>query len=244
MRVLRMLLAVGLLALGVPAGALAHGDGPTHYLETFDLYPGFSPEPSATVELQLMGFVQAANTAGYPVKVGLANEGDVTDRPQVIRRPQAYAEDVVASIGYRNLRGPVVIVTPHGVGVAGYEQRGGELRKIDSAAAARLAEGLDLPLHANSDAMAKAAIEATRQVARAGGYPLPAEVPPARLALPPARPTSDATAGGEAAGSGGGASGWLPLAVFGVVFGLAAAIFEIRIRMSRHERLDSASSPN
>jgi hypothetical protein len=116
MRALGLLSAVALLALALPGVAGAHGDGPTHYLESFDLYPGFSPEPSSRVELQLMGFVQAARRPGVPVKVALANEGDVTDRPQVLRRPQAYAESVAAAIAARE---PVIVVTPHGVGIAG-----------------------------------------------------------------------------------------------------------------------------
>ena len=112
----RLLLVTVLLTLGLPAGALAHGDGPKHYLEGVDVYPGFSPPPTSLVERELTGLVQAANQAGVPLKVAVASEGDVLDRPRDLRRPQAYAESVAAFI---RARGPVIIVTPYGIGIAG-----------------------------------------------------------------------------------------------------------------------------
>src|SRR3954453_6363871 len=116
MRAVPALLAAVLLALALPGAALAHGDGPTHSLEFDDLYPGYSPPPTTMVERQLRGYVQAAVRAGVPVKVAVATEGDVTDRPQVLRRPQAYAEDIVAQTG---IKVPVIVVTPYGVGIVG-----------------------------------------------------------------------------------------------------------------------------
>src|SRR3954452_21753920 len=115
MRVVPALLAAVLLALALPGGALAHGDGPVHSLELDDVYPGFSPPPTSMVERQLRGYVQAAADAGAPVKVAVATEGDVTDRPQELRRPQAYAESVIAITGAKV---PVIIVTPYGIGIA------------------------------------------------------------------------------------------------------------------------------
>jgi hypothetical protein len=214
MPVSRVLLAAVLLVLGLPAVALAHGDGPTHYLEGVDLYPGFSPPPTSTVELQLMGFVEAAHRAGAPVKVAVASEGDVTDRPEALRRPQAYAEGIAKATG---LRVPVIIVTPYGIGVAGAK-----------------APDIDLPLHPSSDLMATTAIDVVRAVAAASGHPLPAEVPPARR--PPAIASTEPIAGTE-----GGADGWLPFAVFGAVFGAAALLFEVRLRLRR--RRGSPSTP-
>ena len=76
-RILRVLLAVGVATFVAPAASHAHGDGPTHYLETQGFYPGVSPAPSPKVELQLMGYVQAAQQAGYPMRVAVANEGEL-----------------------------------------------------------------------------------------------------------------------------------------------------------------------
>src|SRR4051794_7777864 len=101
MRSLCVLLATALLALGLPAVAGAHGDGPAHFLETADLYPGFNPPPTSEIERQLMGYVLAAQRAGFPVKVAIASEGDVTDRPAMLRRPQVYAEAVARTTAAR-----------------------------------------------------------------------------------------------------------------------------------------------
>src|SRR3954447_16268176 len=106
MRVVPALLAAVLLALALPGGALAHGDGPTHSLEFDDLYPGYSPPPTSMVERQLRGYVQAAAAAVVPVTVAVATEGDATARPRVLGRPRAYAEAIVRETG---LRGPVII---------------------------------------------------------------------------------------------------------------------------------------
>src|SRR4051794_4173917 len=154
MRVVPALFAAVLLALALPGGALAHGDGPMHSLESDDVYPGYSPPPTSMVERQLRGYVQAAARAGSPVKVAVATEGDVTDRPQALRRPQAYAENIVAVTG---IKVPVIVVTPYGVGVAGGK-------------APRVA----VPLSAGADMLAKTAMDAVRAVAGAAGHPLPA----------------------------------------------------------------------
>src|SRR4051794_7969288 len=156
MRVAGALLAAMLLALALPGGALAHGDGPTHFLELEDVYPGYASPPTAMVERQLRGYVLAAARAGMPVKVAVATEGDVTDRPRELRRPQVYAESVVAIAG---VKVPVIVVTPYGVGIVG--------AKAPHIAVAR---------NASADLMARTAMQAIRAVTKAGGHPLPAKV--------------------------------------------------------------------
>jgi hypothetical protein len=204
-----------LLATLAPASAaFAHGDGPTHFLEGDDLYPGYSPPPTSLVERELRGYVQAAARAGVPVKVAVATEGDVTDRPGALRRPQAYAEDVFRRIGAQV---PVIIVTPYGVGIAG-------ARTVD----------VDAPLHANSDLLAKTAMDAVRAVARAAHHPLPAHVQPA--AGPPVGAVATPSPGADS-------RGWLPIGVFFAVFCGAALLFETRARLTRRRaRLDSTSN--
>src|SRR3954453_19385768 len=162
MRVVPALFAAVLLALALPGGALAHGDGPVHSLELDDVYPGYASPPTSMVERQLRGYVQAAADAGAPVKVAVATEGDVTDRPQELRRPQTYAESVVAITG---IKVPVIVVTPYGVGVAGAK-----------------APHISVPLNATPALLGKTAMAPVGAVAKAGGHPLPATV---ALAPPP-----------------------------------------------------------
>src|SRR3954468_7389894 len=211
MRAVPALLAAVLLALALPGVALAHGDGPTHFLELDDLYPGYSPPPSSTVERQLKGYVLAAARAGMPVKVAVANEGDVTDRPGALRRPQAYAESVVAITG---IKVPVIVVTPYGVGIVGAK-----------------APHISVPLHADADLMAKTAMETVRAVAKASGHPLPAKV-----ALAPPPPASAVGVVATPVPAGGDSRGWLPFGVFLAVFGVVALIFEVRGRLGRRRR--------
>src|SRR3954464_1859739 len=120
---MRVLLAALLVLLCVPAGALAHGDASTHYLENGNFYPGFSTQPpSQAAELQLMGLLEAADKAGYPIKVSiLGDESDVSDRPEMFKNPQRYAEIVARDVKRSSgpLQAPVIIVSPNGIGVAG-----------------------------------------------------------------------------------------------------------------------------
>jgi len=210
------------MVLGLPAGALAHGDGPSHYLESESLYASTAPPPPSGVALQLRGYIDAAQRAGYPVKVGLANEGDVTDYPQFVRQPQRYAENVAATLSSDGpLAAPVLIVTPFGVGVAGTESRDGVARELSSARARQLVGGFTPKRRMRSDAMAIVAMKAVRRVATAGGHPLPAKIPPAELPVLTPSESPD------------GSRGWLPFAVFAAVFCTAALLYEIRARISR-----------
>jgi hypothetical protein len=204
------LLGACAIALAAPAGALAHGDPSSHYLEVDQLYPGFANRPSQRVELELMGLLEAAKQAGYPIKVSLVGSADdLTEDPGMYDTPQRYAEHVVSLLGRDRLEAPVLVVTPNGIGVAGTQGREG---RAD-------AGELSISSSAQGDDLARAASLAVRRLARSAGHPLPADVPPARViaAAPP----------------GDGGSGWLPFALFGAVFLGAWAYFEIRTRASR-----------
>jgi hypothetical protein len=211
-------------ALAAPSNALAHGDPPSHYLEAEQLYPAFADRPSQAIELQLLGLLQAAEQRGYPIKVALvAAEGDLTDDPAMLRRPQRYAEFVGAELG-KSVRAPILIVTPFGFGVSGRELRNGRLRPISRADARSLVRGLALPSRAQGDALAKASMAAVRQIARAGDRPLPAKVPPARV-LGSREP---------AGGSGGGSTDLVRIAVlFGATFLVLWVSYEAWLRRRR-----------
>ena len=56
--------------------------------------------PSPALELQLLGLLGAAADRGYPIKVALvADEDDLAHRPIMLRRPQLYADTLVAELG-------------------------------------------------------------------------------------------------------------------------------------------------
>ena len=198
-----------LAALALPSGALAHGDPASHYLEAEQLYPAFASRPSQARELRLLGLLQAAERLGYPIKVALvATVDDLTDGPQMLRRPQAYAEFVSSELG-GELEAPVLIVTPHGLGVSGRPKP----------AALR---GIEVPEQARGDALAATAMLAVRRLAASDGHPLPANVPPARLV------------GGVApADDGGGIDLRLTAVLFTAVLLAALVGFELWTRVPR-----------
>ena len=195
-----------LLALAAPGGPMGHGDPASHYLEAESLYPAFADRPSQAVELELLDLLQAAERRGYPIKVALvASADDLTDDPSMIRRPQRYADFVGRELG---TSAPIVVVTPFGFGVSG------------AGARRSLVAGLNVPRR-DGDALARAAMGAVRQIARAGGHPLPADVPPAPML------GSDAPAG---SGSGDLIR---VVALFGVTFLVLFLTFELWSRRGR-----------
>jgi hypothetical protein len=211
MRPLRVLLAALLVLLTVPVAAWAHGDPTTHYLESSDFYPGFSVKrPSQATELQLMGLMEAAKQAGYPMKVSiLGDESDVSDKPEMLKKPQKYANFVATELKRSKvpLAGPVVIVSPYGIGIAGPG-----------------AQPLDVPTGDDGEQLAAAATTAIRQLAQNAGHALPANVPPAKV--PAVNPV-------KASGPGYDLSGLTPFAVFIAIFGSAVLYLHIRTRLAR-----------
>jgi hypothetical protein len=217
---LRAFLAAAIAVLCAPAVALAHGDPASHYLETGSLYPSFEHQPSQDVELQLIGVLDAAKKAGYPIKVSLVTAADVADTPEMLNKPQEYAEFVVgALVGSRvPVEAPVVIVTPAGIGVAGPGAE--EMRGVTTGT--------------TGDALARAAMTAVRDIAAKAGHPLPAHIPPAQVAIVPPK-------GGGLPSVDFGAL--TPLLVFAVIFGGAALLFELRQRLSRRGALSLRRIP-
>jgi hypothetical protein len=211
----QVVIAALLVLFSAPAVALAHGDAASHYLETGSLYAAFSDQPSEQVELQLIGLLDATQKAHYPLKVALiANESDVPDMPEMLGKPQEYAEYVVAQLkGVRvAVNAPVLVVAPSGIGLAGPQPNGA-------------VAGIELPKGASGDALAIAAQAAVRHLAQVSGHPLPANVPPAKV---PVVPQSSGTTS-----SGYGLGGLVPIAVFAAIFGSAPALYEGRARLRR-----------
>jgi hypothetical protein len=173
-----------LAALAAASSASAHGDPASHYLETDPLYPSFANRPSQDVELGLLGLLQEAERRGYPIKVALVDRGDLVEQPGLARKPRRYAEFVTSTLEFSDdLAAPVVIVTPHGIGVGGRERRRNRVRFVGVARGRALTAGVSVPEEADGDALARVATTVVRRIARAGGQPLPADVPPARLVV-------------------------------------------------------------
>jgi hypothetical protein len=171
-----------LVALGVPAGALAHGDPTAHYLETDALLTSYSAPPDLRVERRLRGVLDAAAARGYPIKVALiANEGDTGGEPEPLADTQTYVATVSAQLeGVRPLEAPVLIVTPRGYGLGGRQPRDGRLTRVTPALAASLTRDLPLAGKEEGTALARTAMVAVRHLAAAGGHPLPKHIPPAK----------------------------------------------------------------
>jgi hypothetical protein len=210
MRPMRVLFALLSVLLCVPAVALAHGDASTHYLENGNLYPGFSTQRlSQPDELALLGLLDAAQKAGYPIKVSvLGDVSDVSDRPTMFKHPQRYAEVIATDLKRSNitLSAPVIVVSPYGIGVAGP----GAQRVDDT----------------SGDQLGQAAMAAVREVAQMGGHALPANVAPMKV---PVVPPSKSSGGGN----GYDLSGLTPFAVFIAIFGSAVLYLQIRTRLAR-----------
>lgn len=161
---------------------MAHGDPTAHYLETDSLLTSYASPPDLAVERRLRGVLDAAAARGYPIKVVLfANEGDTGGDPGPLEDTQTYVTTVSDQLeATRPLRAPVLIVTPHGYGLAGKQPRGGTLRPITRPLAARLAHDLPPAKKAEGTALARTAMVAIRRLAAAGGHPLPKRIPPAK----------------------------------------------------------------
>jgi hypothetical protein len=192
---------------------MGHGDPASHYLEAEQLYPALASRPSQARELRLLGLLQAAERRDYPIKVALvATVDDLTDEPQMLRRPQAYADFVASELG-GGLEAPVLIVTPYGLGVSG--QRGPRVP----------VRGIGVPRRADGDALAATAMVAVRRLAASDGHPLPAKVPPARLVS-----RGVASAPGD---DSGGIDLRLAAVLFTAVLLVGLLAFELWIRVPR-----------
>jgi len=216
--------AAALVAAAPPA--LAHGDPSSHFLETGPLYPAVADPPTQDTELSLLGLLHAARDNGYPIKVALvANEQDLTEDPSMLLRPQAYADYVAGELSRLGpLRGPVLVVSPTGYGLAGnVPGPGGDLQPLSRDQSSTLVAGLAPVAGEGGEALAGLALAATRGLAAEAGRPLPAYVPPAQALRAPAPASSSGS---------GGWNPWLALGVFVGVFLFAVLAYEAQRRLA------------
>ena len=154
----RALAAALAAALAVVGGASAHGDPSTHTLESDNLYPAVASRPSQALELRLIGLLRAVAARGYPVKIALVANADDLEDATMLARPQRTRSTSSGSSGARGvLRGPLVVITPTGFGVAGRELRSGRLQGVPPASRWAPLRGLRISPAADGDALARTA---------------------------------------------------------------------------------------
>jgi len=170
-----MLAAAALLAL--PPVARADGDPASDVLPSQDIFFPYAPPTSATLRTALTKVLKQATTAGYPMKVALIESaGDLGSYPQMFNQPQRYANLLAGELptnphGSIRTRPHLLVVMPVGIG-------GDNLgEKVDEALAP-----VKVDPAAQSDGLARAALEAVARVATANGHQV-AVPPEAKLKL-------------------------------------------------------------
>ena len=183
-RSLALLLALAAL---MPASAGANGDPASDVLLTQDHFLPYAPPVQERLATALEDVLRSVREAGYPMKVALImTERDLGAYSQLFNRPQEYADLLTRELATLNPHGdPVKDVHLLVVMAGGFG--GNDLgEKVDDALG-----GITIQGEAQSDGLAKAAIEAVARLATVNGHPVPTP-PEARIELA----ASDAEAGG------------------------------------------------
>lgn len=180
-RSLRLIALVAALALLVsPAAARADGDPASDILLGEDVFFPYAPETAPRLSDALTGLLERTRSSGYPMKVALIEgEGDLGANADLFGRPLDYANLLADEL--RTLRHGqagdedlhLLVVMPSGFSGAGLGPR------VDEAL-----EPVRIEAAAQSDGLARAAIEAVARLASVNGHAIP--IPPeAKLTLAP-----------------------------------------------------------
>ena len=175
-----------LLALVLPAAASADVD-PASDVLLFqnEFFPRVKP-PSNSLKATLTALTKQANDKGYGIKVAIIGARlDLGGAPQLYRHPEQYARFL--GIELRSATGlvqPLIVVMKGGVGTYGMGDEAKEVKDVE------------VPANPTSDQLTQIAIDATKRVSAAAGYPL------------------SATAPKQASKKGDGSSGGAPLVAF------------------------------
>lgn len=189
MRRLALLLAAAVLAVS-PGAALANGDPASDVLLSQDTFLPYVPETQERLQTALEDVVAEAGDAGFPMKVALINsERDLGAYPTLFNQPQEYADLLTQNLATLNPHGDPVkdvrllVVMPGGFGGNNLGER------VDDALGPIAIQG-----EAQSDGLAKAALEAVARLATVNGSRVPTP------------PEADLTLAAQDAGDDGGAS--------------------------------------
>jgi hypothetical protein len=159
-------LALAALVAGAPA-AWADGDPASDVLLSDDVFFPYAPPTARPLSRALVGVLQAAKDAGYPMKVALIESpGDLGAYPQMFNQPQSYANLLAGELpgnphGGTRVRPHLLVVMPGGFGG---DQLGA---RVDEALAP-----VTIAAAAQSDGLARAAIHAVARLATANGHPV------------------------------------------------------------------------
>jgi cytochrome oxidase Cu insertion factor (SCO1/SenC/PrrC family) len=231
----RAMLAVALvlvLGLGGRVGsARADGDPASDYLLTNQVFLASQATSPTPAQRQLIALVREANRAGLPLRVALVpSEYDMGSITELWGKPRLYARflDLEISSTYR---GRLLVVMPHGVGLAWPGHPAGPgYRALRTVAAAP-----------GDSTLAVAARVAVEQLAASAGIRL--AVPAARTAASPA----GSAARGRTAHSGGGTSAVLivgsAVAVLVLLCAVGAWWRRARARRAPQARPEAAHRP-
>jgi hypothetical protein len=232
MRRLAALAAAVLVALAAAGVARADGDPASDFLYLGTLYPSLSSPAKGHNGDELRGLLKVARAKGYPVKVALiVDKQDLGQYPQLFRSPQRYADLLASELAiYKQLKAPVLVVTPNGMGVAGNERRGGKLVAITHARAKQLVAGLPTAPKADGESLADAAIAGVRQLAKQDGQSLPASVDPVSAPGSVQTPTPKSSI-----------SGWLVAGIVAALFFAAWLAFEVVATLRERKRKAAAT---
>jgi hypothetical protein len=167
-----LLLAVLAALLVAPASARADGDPASDVLLTQDSFLPYAPPVQERLKRALEDVLEQARKAGFPMKVALImTERDLGAYPDLFNDPQKYADLLTSELATLNPHGDplkavhLLVVMPGGFG-------GNNLgEKVDDALGQVAIEG-----EAQSDGLAKAAVESVARLATVNGHEVP--VPP------------------------------------------------------------------
>ena len=156
-------LVVGVLALGLAAGARADGDPASDYLLSQKVFLPFDAPISATLSEQLTSLATDAARQGYPVRVALiASPTDLGSVTALWGKPQQYSRFLGSEVAFV-YRGRLLIVMPKGIGFSWLRHSTPERRAL---------AGLQVQPGANG--LARTAITAVRRLAATRGIRLQA----------------------------------------------------------------------
>ena len=163
-RVATILSALALVAMLVPARALADGDPASDALLGQNVFYPYDPPVPRAVQDKLQRVANRAHRVALPVRVALiAKPVDLGVIPSLFGKPQRYAEYLEREISYQGPQ-PLIVVMYDGYGVEGFDR-----------AANRAVASLPRPggtRGENSIQLAEAAATAIPVLARADGHPL------------------------------------------------------------------------
>jgi hypothetical protein len=216
---LRLIVLVAALALvAYPGVARADGDPASDVLLAQDVFFPYAPKTASRLSDALMRLLARTRSAGYPMKVALIeSEGDLGANFNLFGQPHAYANllaDELRTLRHGQPGGDdlhLLVVMPSGFSGSGLGER------VDKAL-----KPVRIEAAAQSDGLARAAIEAVARLASVNGHPTPLP-PEAKLTLA-ARHESTKRSGTSVLPF------VLPLVVMVIVIAIAGAIAARRAR--------------